>query len=174
MPSSQTISQDDSDVLYSLLGGQVLRPPEFDSVDVLIGTSVRRVRGQILAEAAAQGVGVRELARRTNVSPSAASRYLRSEGDMRVSTAVIFAHALSCTWQFVLKRNDETFESYFNYDLFLRRSIIKPQSVQSSSRNMQMSETELGAVSSGSTTIGTTVPTGMILFITTPLSTPQP
>jgi transcriptional regulator with XRE-family HTH domain len=116
MISSQMISQEDSNALAALLGGQVTSAPPFDPVDVQTAATVRDVRGQILAAANAQGVGVRELARRSNVSPSAVSRQLRSEGDMRFSTAVHFANVLSCRWHFLLQPIANPLNYYFDYD----------------------------------------------------------
>jgi DNA-binding transcriptional ArsR family regulator len=90
--------------LDTLLGGPVgeLKP---DLSDIAIAVLTARARGEILAAAREAGVGVRELARRLGVSPAAVSRHLRSEGDMRLSTAALFACALGLEWRIRLVRS---------------------------------------------------------------------
>jgi len=87
--------------LRALLGGPV-RKVEVDHRDLAVAVLTGRARGEILAAAREAGVGVRELARRLGVSPAAVSRHLRSDGDMRLSTAAIFADALGCEWRLAL------------------------------------------------------------------------
>ena len=89
------------DEVAAILGGPV-EPlvPDPDELAVLL--AVQRIRGLLLEAAQRDGVGVNQLASRLKVSPSAVSRVLRSEGDMRVSTAVLFALALGRQWVFTL------------------------------------------------------------------------
>lgn len=77
--------------------------PEIDPTELLTAAVSGCVRGQILAAMNEDHVGVRELARKLGVSPSAVSRQLRSEGDIRISTAVILAHALGREWKMILQ-----------------------------------------------------------------------
>jgi hypothetical protein len=105
--SSPTTSPEDDDAaLLPFVGGEVTQAPQIDPSDLEVAVAVGRVRGQILAAAKKEGIGVRELARRMKISASAVSRQLRSEGDMRFSTAVLFAHALGRRWHFSLSRSD--------------------------------------------------------------------
>src|SRR5215472_12081205 len=90
--------------LAALLGETVKSAPEVREDDLGIATFTGRVRGEILAAAREDGAGVRELARRLGVSPAAVSRHLRSEGDLRLSTAFLFASALGREWIFELRR----------------------------------------------------------------------
>lgn len=87
------------------LGDGPFEEPNIDAVDRTIAVLVGQLRGQISAAMKADGVGVRELARLLDVSPSAVSRHLNSEGDIRVSTAVLLAHALKRHWQIFLTNN---------------------------------------------------------------------
>ena len=84
--------------LRALLGGPVRRL-EVDHRDLAVAVLTGRARGEILAAAKEAGVGVRELARRLGISAAAVSRHLRSEGDMRLSTAALFADALGHEWR---------------------------------------------------------------------------
>jgi transcriptional regulator with XRE-family HTH domain len=98
--------EDDEAALLSLVGGQVTQDPQIDPSDLEVAVAVGRVRGQILAAAKKEGIGVREMARRLKISASAVSRQLRSEGDMRFSTAILFARALGRRWRFSLSPSD--------------------------------------------------------------------
>jgi AcrR family transcriptional regulator len=97
--SSATCEQNPD--LRSLLGGPV-RKLELDHREVAAAVLSARARGEIVAAAKEAGVGVRELARRLGVSAAAVSRHLRSDGDMRLSTAALFADALGYEWQLAL------------------------------------------------------------------------
>lgn len=88
--------------------GAVTQEATFDTIDVRVATLVRNVRGEIAAAARAQGLGVREIARRLGVSAAAVSRHLRSEGDMRLSTAELFAIALGKRWHLSLEDASST------------------------------------------------------------------
>ena len=105
--SSPTSSHEDDDAAaLALAGGKVTKAPQIDPSDLEIAVALGRVRGQILAAAKRDGIGVRELARRMNISASAVSRQLSSEGDMRLSTAILLAHALGQRWHFSLSPCD--------------------------------------------------------------------
>jgi DNA-binding transcriptional ArsR family regulator len=101
--SSLPTPQCDAD-LDALLGGKVgeINP---DLADTAIAVLTARTRGEIVTAASEAGVGVRELARRLGVSAAAVSRHLRSEGDMRLSTAALFASALGLEWRIKLVRS---------------------------------------------------------------------
>jgi hypothetical protein len=98
--------EDDDAALLALVGGKVTQAPQIDPSDLEVAVVVGRIRGQILAAAESEGIGVREIARRLKVSAAAVSRQLRSEGDMRVSTAVTLARALGQRWHFTLSPCD--------------------------------------------------------------------
>jgi plasmid maintenance system antidote protein VapI len=105
--SSPTSSHEDDDAaVLALAGGKVTKAPQIDPSDLEIAVALGRVRGQILAAAKRDGIGVRELARRMEISASAVSRQLRSEGDMRFSTAILFARALGRRWHFSLSLSE--------------------------------------------------------------------
>lgn len=102
MNSSQTLPSDDVAELERLLGLPVESSPNFVPTDVAVAVATGQIRGQLISAANDLGVGVREWARRLNVSPAAVSRQLRSEADLRVSTAVAMADALGLQWAFLL------------------------------------------------------------------------
>jgi transcriptional regulator with XRE-family HTH domain len=64
--------------------------------------ALRTVRDCLLETAERDNVGVNQLAKRLDISPSSVSRFFSSEGDIRVSTAVLYARALGCLWNFSL------------------------------------------------------------------------
>jgi hypothetical protein len=77
-------------------------PP--DDEEMKLALFLRHIRA-LLAEAAhEEKVGVNELASRLSVSPSVVSRLLRSDGDMRVSTAFMWACALGREWNIDLHK----------------------------------------------------------------------
>lgn len=78
--------------------------PAIDNVELAIAGALTGIRGQLVAEMDEQGVGIRELARRAGVAASAVSRFLKSEGDMHVSTAVLLAQALEREWKITLRK----------------------------------------------------------------------
>ena len=82
-----------------LFGGQVVEiHPEDDLLEVQL--ALRTIRDHLLSVAERDGVGVNQLARRLDISPSSVSRFFSSDGDIRVSTAVLYARALGCYWDF--------------------------------------------------------------------------
>jgi transcriptional regulator with XRE-family HTH domain len=99
--------EDDDAALLSLVGGKVAQAYLVEPADLEVAVEVGHVRGQILAAAKDEGVGVRELARRMKISASAVSRQLRSEADMRFSTAILLARALGRRWRFLLSPSAE-------------------------------------------------------------------
>ena len=77
-------------------------PPDEKELEVAMLLQTIRL---LLSEATEEdNVGVNQLALRLGESPSVVSRMLRSEGDMRVSTAVLCAHALGRIWDIKLRK----------------------------------------------------------------------
>jgi DNA-binding transcriptional ArsR family regulator len=105
--SSQIDAREQAEIA-AIFGGRVEAAPQVSDADLAAATLVGRVRGEILAAVNEDGVGVRELARRLDVSPAAVSRHLRSEGDLRLSTAALFAAALGRKWNCHLVRDTVT------------------------------------------------------------------
>lgn len=99
---SKSLSPIVDDELTALTGGAFVPNPTYIGDDMAVATATRRIRAQLQAAAAKAGIGVRELANRLTVSPSAVSRHLRSEGDIRVSTAVLLAGAMGMRWEMTL------------------------------------------------------------------------
>jgi AcrR family transcriptional regulator len=116
-PTSEEIAE-----LGALLGGPV-RKVQVDPSDLAVAVLTGRARGEILAAAKEAGIGVRELARRLGVSAAAVSRHLRSEGDMRLSTAALFADALGYEWRLALvpsaaaQHDRKNFEHFVTFQL---------------------------------------------------------
>ncbi len=91
--------------IAEMFGGEA-QPIETDPDEMAVATILARIR-VLLHKAAEDGdVRVNQLAKRLNVSPSVVSRLLRSEGDMKVSTAVLWARALGKVWSFALEDMD--------------------------------------------------------------------
>ncbi len=67
--------------------------------------ALRTVRDCLLEAAERENVGVNQIAKRLGISPSSVSRFFSGEGDIRVSTAVVYARALGCLWNFSLYPN---------------------------------------------------------------------
>jgi DNA-binding transcriptional ArsR family regulator len=99
---SKSLSPIVDDELVALTGGAFVPNHTTAGDDIDVASATRRIRAQLQAAAAKAGVGVRELAARLKVSPSAVSRHLRSDGDIRVSTAVLLAGALDMKWEMKL------------------------------------------------------------------------
>lgn len=85
------------------LFGSPARAIEVDEDELEIVLLCKHVRHELFERAMQLGVGVNDLARKLNVSPAVVSRFFSNEGDMRLSTAVLFARALDCEWTFTLK-----------------------------------------------------------------------
>jgi DNA-binding transcriptional ArsR family regulator len=96
---SKTLSPIEDRELLAIMGAPFTPQQPIADTDFEIASATRRIRGQIRAAADKAHVGVRELAKRLGVSPAAVSRHLRSDGDIRVSTAVLFARALNMRWE---------------------------------------------------------------------------
>ena len=62
-------------------------------------TLAAEIRGRLVAAMQADHVNVTELAKRLGVSKSAVSRHLNSDGDIRITTAALLAHALGREWK---------------------------------------------------------------------------
>ncbi|OJX68066.1 MAG: hypothetical protein BGO92_05240 [Magnetospirillum sp. 64-120] len=88
--------------MAALTGGAFVPNHTVVADDMEVASATRRIRAQLQAAAAKAGLGVRDLAKRLKVSPSAVSRHLRSEGDIRVSTAVLLAGAMGMKWEMTL------------------------------------------------------------------------
>jgi DNA-binding transcriptional ArsR family regulator len=101
MSKNSSATHEEIAELGALLDGPVGKL-ELDRRELAAALLSARARGEILAAANKAGVGVRELARRLGVSAAAVSRHLRSDGDMRLSTAALFADALGYEWRFAL------------------------------------------------------------------------
>ncbi len=79
-------------------------PIRVNEDELSISITLRSIRDALMSAAESDSVGVNQLAKRLDVSPSVVSRMLRSEGDMRVSTAVLCARALGRVWDLTLSR----------------------------------------------------------------------
>lgn len=91
------------DEMAALLGGEVQQVhPHPDEQEVFLVLS--KIRQLLLLATEEENVGVSQLANRLGVSVSAASRMVHREGDMRVSTAVLWARALSRVWNLELSK----------------------------------------------------------------------
>ncbi len=89
--------------LIELLGTGVAAPSRDEEAEEIAGV-LGTIRGQLLAAAKEEGVSTREIARRLGVSGAAVSRQLRSDRDLRVSTAVLLARALKRHWSVQLEK----------------------------------------------------------------------
>ncbi len=131
-PMSKTLSPRNAPSpadLHDLADGG-FEKPNIDPTELLIAAQVGHVRGQILAAMNDQNVGVRELARRLNVSASAVSRQLKSEGDMRISTAILLAYALEREWTMNLQNtiNSARYSAVINTPEFITPQIREEMS----------------------------------------------
>lgn len=94
------------EALIALVGAGTaapIRDAEAEAIAGVLGT----IRAQLLAAAREQGVSTREMARRLGVSAVAVSRQLRSDRDLRVSTAVLLARALDRRWSVQLGKRGQ-------------------------------------------------------------------
>jgi transcriptional regulator with XRE-family HTH domain len=91
--------------IAELFGGHA-RVIEPDNDELEIQIALRTIRDHLLSAAEHDKVGVNQLAGRLHISPSAVSRLLGGDSDMRVSTAVLYARALGRRWDFVLTDNE--------------------------------------------------------------------
>ena len=90
-----------SDEILEIFGGEV-QPIESDAQELEVGLALHSIRNQLATTAAHANIGTVQLAKRAGVAPSAVSRFLSSEGDMKVSTAILYARALGHRWDFAL------------------------------------------------------------------------
>ncbi len=98
MSDAHDVSPEEAAQLF----GSPVEPIPPDDKEIEVALALRRLRAFLAEAAEKEGVGVNALAARLGVSPSVVSRLLRSDGDMRVSTAVLWAHALGYVWDFYL------------------------------------------------------------------------
>lgn len=102
--------------LEDILGGK-FSDLEADKVERLVVGVARCMRRLIADAMETDRVGVRELARKMKISPAAVSRQLRSEGDLRISTAVMLADALGRHWNISLENDhDISIEALLNHN----------------------------------------------------------
>lgn len=84
-----------------LFGGEATAiQPNHAELEVQL--ALRTIRDHLSTAAEHDKVGVNQLARRLGISPSSVSRLLARDGDIRVSTAVLYARALGRRWEFAL------------------------------------------------------------------------
>lgn len=127
---SQSLSPDEHALLRKLanewdtapkLGLRRANPPE-----VAAATLMQRARGALAEALANDKVSVRELARRLNVSPAAVSRMMNSEGDVRLGTLAVCAHALGREWTMELRQIDHGPYQASNYRVVVPRKSSVP------------------------------------------------
>lgn len=92
------------EIVSDVFGG-IARAIEPNPDEIEIALALITIREQLSTAAKEEGMGVNKLASCLQVSPSVVSRLLKSEGDMRVSTAVLFARAVNRSWRLVLERS---------------------------------------------------------------------
>jgi transcriptional regulator with XRE-family HTH domain len=97
MPETE-LSPDD---VAEIFGGEV-GTVETDADEIEVSLAVNTIRDHLKAAAKEDGVGINQLAHRLDISPSSVSRFLGGEGDVRVSTVVLYGRALGRKWDFSL------------------------------------------------------------------------
>lgn len=88
------------------LFGAPAREIQPDEDQLAVQLTLRTMRDELMEAAELDGVGVNQLARRLNISPSSVSRFLGGEGDFHVSTAALYARALGRRWECSLVSDD--------------------------------------------------------------------
>ena len=96
-----------------IFGGEA-QPIKVDAQELEVSLALQSIRVQLLEVAEKAKVGTVQLAGRLGIAPSAVSRFLGGEGDMKVSTAVLYARALGHRWELFLKP-DVVCVGYGNY-----------------------------------------------------------
>ena len=91
--------------ITEMFGGEA-GPVEVNVDEIEVSLALQALRAQLLEAAEKTHVGVNQLSRRLRISPSAVSRFLGGEGDMKVSTVVLYARALGQRWEMFLKPDD--------------------------------------------------------------------
>ena len=94
------------EALVALVGAGTAEPARDAEAEDIAG-ALGTIRAQLLAAAREKGVSTREMARRLGVSAAAVSRQLRSDRDLRVSTAVLLARALDRRWSVQLGKRGQ-------------------------------------------------------------------
>lgn len=87
--------------MAALLGGEVSEV-YLDHDEQAVFEAAHEVRTLLHQQADQDNVTAAQLARRLAVSPSAVSRMLKNDGDIKLSTAVLWARALGQRWGFKL------------------------------------------------------------------------
>ena len=92
--------------ITEMFGGEVA-PIKVDHDEIEVILALQDIRGQLLAfvetENSSNPQPLLLLAKRLNITPLTVSRFLNGGGDMKISTMVLYARALGCTWNFTLK-----------------------------------------------------------------------
>ena len=91
--------------IIEMFGGEA-GAVEVNADEVEVSLALQALRAQLLEAAEKMHVGINQLSRRLHISPSAVSRFLGGEGDMKVSTAVLYARALGQRWGIFLTPDD--------------------------------------------------------------------
>jgi hypothetical protein len=99
--------------IADLFGGRA-RPIGPDNDELAVQLALRTIRDQLMVAAGHDKVGVTQLAGRLDISPSAVSRMLGGDNDMKVSTAVLYGRALGRRWDFAL-HHDEACTAHGNH-----------------------------------------------------------
>jgi hypothetical protein len=100
MPETE-LSPDD---VAEIFGGQV-GSVEIDADEQEVSLALNTIRDHLKAAAKEDGVGINQLAHRLDISPPSVSRFLGGEGDVRVSTVVLYGRALGRKWDFSLYKD---------------------------------------------------------------------
>jgi transcriptional regulator with XRE-family HTH domain len=87
--------------LTEMFGGQA-GAIQTDADELEVSLALQSIRAQLIEAAEKSDVGISQLARRLHIAPSAVSRYLGGENDMKVSTAVLYARALGYRFESTL------------------------------------------------------------------------
>ncbi|MCX7381136.1 MAG: LacI family DNA-binding transcriptional regulator [Alphaproteobacteria bacterium] len=96
----------------------IRRDPAMDAVV----TRLLDERAQLIAAMEADGVSIRELARRAGVSPAAVSRQLGQEKDMLIGTSTLLAHYLGREWRQTLAHSRHAPDVARNFRIVDHRS----------------------------------------------------
>lgn len=90
--------------VIEIFGGEV-GTVETNADETEVSLALNTIRDHLIAAAKEDGVGVNQLAHRLDISPSSVSRFLGGDGDVRVSTVVLYGRALGRKWDFSLHKD---------------------------------------------------------------------
>lgn len=102
MSSSPTSSE--IETLIAELGKFSHEPLQRDMPAEAVATLLADFRGLFVEGAEQAGAGVRELARRLQISPASVSRVINSSKDMKISTISLLASAIDSYWHIELRK----------------------------------------------------------------------